>query len=210
MDRLANEDRRGGGSYQTTSIVEWKDNYMPRKIPPHVELGDKNDPPGWNGGSDEMIVMLTYRPVPGHPDQVQFVFDVSANFPYKAPAADLQFEIQRDCKIIFKLDSKLNSRWSKQYYFITGKDRYRHLYGDVDYIDDRTFSVKAKYHTGGGPGDSQSFNLNIDYGQLQDAQGKWSYVPITIDPDVGNPRPPGLRPEISGSITVPLIGTVGE
>lgn len=183
---------------------------MPRKIPPHMPLGGSGEPSGWNGGNDKMTVLLTYKAVPGHPDQIQFLFDVSANFPYREPAGDLQFEIQRDCTVIFELDKKLNSRWSKQYYFITGKRGYRHLYGDVSYIDDLKFSVKAKLNTGGGPADRQSFNLNIDYGQVEDAQGNWSYVPITIDPDVGNPRPPGDRIEITGSIVIPLVGTVDE
>jgi hypothetical protein len=180
---------------------------MARKIPPHVELGDKNDPPGWKGEDRQMTVLLTYRPVTGHPGQVQFIFKVTADFPYKDPPGDLEFEIQQDCTILFKLDEKLNSRWSRKYFFITGKDRYRHLYGDVDHIDDWTFSIKAKYDEGGNPSAKQSFNLNIDYGQFQDASGNWSYVPITIDPDVGNPRPPGLRPDVSGPLIVPFTGS---
>lgn len=183
---------------------------MPRKIPPHMPLGGKNEPLGWNGGPDVLTVMLSYQPVAGFPDQIQFVFKVSANFPYKEPAGDLQFEIQKDCTIRFELDPKLNSRWSEQYYFITGKKTYKHLYGDVEYVDERTFTVKAKYNSAGPNGDRQSFNLNIDYGQVKGTNGKWSYVPITIDPDVGNPRPTGGGSNLVGTKTITLVGTVDD
>ena len=183
---------------------------MSRKLPPHEPLGGQHEPPGWNGGTDEMMVMLTYRNVAGFPDQIQFVFEVCATFPYKEPDGDLQFEIQKDCTIRFILDPRLNSRWSQQYYFITGKKTYKHLYGDVTYVDERTFTVKAKYNVDGPQNDRQSFNLNIDYGQIKDAAGKWIYVPITIDPDVGNPRPPNSRPNIMGSKTIVAVGTVDE
>jgi hypothetical protein len=183
---------------------------MARKIPPHESLGGQQEPAGWNGGADEMTVTLNYKNSAEFPDQIQFVFEVDTTFPYKEPEGDLQFEIQRDCTIRFILHPKLNSRWSKQYYFITGKKPYRHLYGDVALVDERTFTVKAKYNTAGAHNDRQSFNLNIDYGQVKAADGKWSYLPITIDPDVGNPRPPGVGLDIAGPKTIALIGTVEE
>lgn len=183
---------------------------MPRKEPTHVALGDKNSPPGWKGGTDEMQVMLTYEQVLGHAQQLQFLFVVSANFQYKEPAGDLCFEIQRDCTILFEIDKKLNSRWSEQYYFITGKSSYKHLYGCIEHIDERTFKIKAKYDASGPHDGRQSFNLNIDYGQIEHSGGKWSYIPITIDPDVGNPRPPGLRHNINGTVTMPLVCAVDE
>ena len=179
---------------------------MTRTIPQHHGFNTKA-PPGWDGGKNTMTVRLTYKPVAGFPDQVRFIFEVSANFPYSEPANDLGFEIQRDCTIIFSLDPKLNSRWSRQYYFITGKRNYSSLYGDTQLIDDMNFSVKAKYNASGNHNDRQQINLNIDYGQSHDDQGHWSFVPITIDPDVGNPRP-GNGVLIDGPIEAVVIGSV--
>lgn len=182
---------------------------MARIIPVHHRL-NSGPPPHWAGGNDKMYVHLTYVQVPNFPDQIRFIFKVTASFPYKEPSNDLGFEIQRDCTIIFELDQKLNSKWSSQYYFITGKEDHSHLYGDPTFIDNLHFSVKAKYNSTGQDTDRQQINLNIDYGQLQQTSGRWSYVPITIDPDVGNPRPPGLRNDVTGPIKVLVIGAIPD
>ncbi len=180
---------------------------MARKLPQHLELGDKNDPVGWNGGTDRMFITLTYAPVPRDPEQLRFYFEVAANFPYKTPGGDLKFEIQRDCTVEFILADKLDSQWSAIYFMITGKGQYKHLYGDVNLLDKKRFSVKAKFNQNGNPIDKQSFNLNIDYGQGQDASGTPLTVPITIDPDVGNPRPPQMRDNAVLPILVPILGS---
>lgn len=179
---------------------------MARTIPQHHGF-NSSAPPGWDGGDNKMFVKLSFKPVDDFPNQIFFFFEVSANFPYSEPADDLGFEIQRDCTIIFMLDPNLQSRWSRQYYFITGKRNYSALYGDAEFIDDFNFSIKAKFNAAGTNSDRQQINLNIDYGQSHDGQGGWKYVPITIDPDVGNPRPGGGN-LISGPIEKLVVGSV--
>lgn len=84
------------------------------------------------------------------------------------------------------LDPNKKWRWSQQYYVISAKDNYNGIYSDVNIDSDTQFHFFAKYNRNNvhHAKSVHKFNLNIDYEQGSD------WLPITIDPDVGNPRPP--------------------
>jgi hypothetical protein len=177
----------------------------PRRKPPHEPLSS-DCPAGWRGGDRVLEVMLTYAALPHDPATMVFQFVVKPiNYPdYKADPAYLDFGISADCTIRFTLDEKVNWRWSHDYWVISAKEDYRRLYGDVQKISDRSFEFKAKYDEGGNDTTMHHFNLNIDYGQ-----GAKRWLPITIDPDVGNPRPHQLN-MVDGPILIVPSGEVSE
>tara|TARA_R110000796_G_scaffold8843_30_gene29324 strand:+ start:6318 stop:6803 length:486 start_codon:yes stop_codon:yes gene_type:complete len=160
--------------------------------------------------------MLTYEPESPGSEHILFRFEVT---PVNHPAMPsglppLSFLILEDCKVTMLLDPKKKWRWSSQYFVISGKDNYRSVYGDVNIVSDREFYFFAKHNKKNQHHhlDTHSFNLNIDY---QQGNNKW--LPITIDPDVGNPKPPESILEdktiIKGdqkSFFTTLTGTIDE
>jgi hypothetical protein len=177
----------------------------PRVKPPHQPLNSQA-PTHWDGAKRVLEVMLTYAPHPKAPKMMVFQFVVTPiDYPeYTADPEYLNFGISDDCTLRFTLDPKISWRWSKDYWVISSKKDYRRLYGDVKKIGDHSFEVKAKYDANGSLGTLHHFNLNVDYGQGPD---RW--LPMTIDPDVGNPRPPGMV-GVTGPIVIVPSGEVSE
>ncbi|MEN9854930.1 MAG: hypothetical protein RLZZ157_56 [Pseudomonadota bacterium] len=158
---------------------------MTRKLPPHFELATLQgfDLPA---PAPEIIAELTYELDPQDGKTVLFKFNVNYVNHTDIPATlpPMSFVILQDCKVTICLDRNIKWRWSQQYHQISAKEAYGDLYGNVQHVDDYEFCFLAKHNSPLSPSKVQRFNLNIDYQQGD----RW--LPITIDPDVGNPRPP--------------------
>ncbi|OYU51951.1 MAG: hypothetical protein CFE27_08775 [Alphaproteobacteria bacterium PA1] len=184
---------------------------MTKKLPPHFQLAnledfDLTDP------KPEIVVELTYELDPKDGKTVQFKFKVDylnhPDVPESLPP--MSFVVLQDCKITVRLDSTIKWRWSRRYFEISSKADYGALYGGLHSKDDHEFYFFARensseYHKS----TVQSFNLNLEYQQGD----RW--LPITIDPDVGNPRPPKIAEDqtwlkLNGgtSITTTITGTI--
>lgn len=178
---------------------------MARKIPPHLPL-DSEIPHGWDGKDRQLNVTLTYERSTEDSSTMIFKYIVEPKHydEYLHSSDDLQFGISDDCTINFLLAEHIKWRWSKKYFTITSKKNYKKLYGDVKIINAKLFSIKSMYNRNIIDDIVHSFNLNIDYYQ---GDGKW--LPITIDPDIGNPKP-NLVVGQSGSFKSVPSGNVEE
>ncbi len=166
---------------------------MVKKQPPHDNLA-RRSPITWHDGDPELIVTLNYVPESRHSDHMIFKFSVvGKNHPHiPSNLPKLSFQIFVDCKVTIILDQSKKWEWSKIYHGITTKDNCLKLYGGLNYVSPNELYFFAKFNTNNHyhPKDNQKLNLNIDY-----FQGERS-LPITIDPDVGNPLPPELIPTL--------------
>lgn len=161
---------------------------MTRKLPPHFELATLA---GVNlpAPTPEIVAELTYELDPQDGKTVLFKFNVNyinhTNIPATLPP--MSFVILQDCKVTIRLDQNIKWRRSQQYHQISAKEDYGDLYGNVQAVNEHEFFFFAKHNSPESQSKVQRFNLNIDYKQGD----RW--LPITIDPDVGNPRPPNTQ-----------------
>lgn len=185
---------------------------MIKKVPPHVQL-PVIVPPRLPDPKPEIIAELTYEINPLNPKQALFKFNVEYRHhkPIVMPSLPLSFLIFRDCKVTLKLNKSIGWRWSEDYFEITTKANYGTLYGNLTRVDDHVIHFIATYNSTSEHPNEQKINLNIDYLQAK----RW--LPITIDPAIGNPRPPadlpvGIKDEVleSQSFTTILSGTIEE
>jgi hypothetical protein len=121
----------------------------------------------------------------------------------------LDIYIDSDCVIELTLIDK-NWKWSNKFQAITTKKPRSSIYKSLRYIDKRgaevewTPNMTDEYRSirfyallQSGPSIGHGFCLNVDYAMLG---AQW--LPVTIDPDIINPRPGGqlLRSLLGGVI----------
>jgi hypothetical protein len=185
---------------------------MARTLPPHCRLNDKSpDDWSWEENGRELIVVLTAADNLSSGGQMIFQFVViPKNYKdYNADEPnDLRFGIQHDCRVTFVLDSKIRWRWSNQYFVISSKKDYKACYGNIQKIDTKKFQIDVKYNEDCNyiSDAVQKFNLNVDFWQGQDSQYNDLWVPLTIDPDVPNPKPGNFQ-AVSGPICMVIAGS---
>ena len=186
---------------------------MTKKVPPHVKL-PVIVPPRLPDPTPEIIAELTYEINPLNPKQALFKFNVEYRHhkPIVKPPIPLSFMIFQDCKVTLKLSESIDWRWSQDYFEVTTKANYGTLYGNLTRVDDHVIHFIATFNSSSEHPGEQKINLNIDY-----LQAKKRWLPITIDPAIGNPRPPSYVPldndgQVleSQSFTTILSGTIEE
>jgi hypothetical protein len=166
--------------------------------PPHHTIPG-NGPPNFSKVWD---IDVTCYIIPGAADvpvQVFFVKIYRSGAHVEHQMSDFIAAIPGDAEITLKLANfGRTCRWSEQFLAVTAKDDYSSHIGGIRKIGNAiVFKVKAR----SGPEFHHYLNLNVEL-NVGTAGGTPVWKPITIDPDVINPRPPG---RIAGDTMMPLI-----
>jgi hypothetical protein len=105
-------------------------------------------------------------------------------------------DVPEDCTITVNIDPSIHDnapllRMSSEFDVITLKKTKADADSFYDGWDEnqRVFRAKGRPDTAGNPV-KDGFNLNIELYQGKDANGIAAWLPITLDPDIINPKPP--------------------
>ncbi len=169
-----------------------------RSKPPHETIQRKN-PDHWNSSSKDVINITIECNTANNPNiPILFYYDIEyyVNGQISKDKSNLFFDINSDCRVNMQIGDSCKKflRWSKTYYPITGKKRYRRYFGGVKFDkNSKTLSFAVKKRNASLK--VFRFNLNFELFQgigenSETLQKEKIWLPITLDPDVINPRPP--------------------
>jgi hypothetical protein len=165
---------------------------MTRRVPSHEYLSNFS-PPEWRGGDRRLHVGLDYE-YEATTGSLSFKSTVRPeNFGHHPDQPDandngVMCYITADCTVIVTLSVK-PWRLSQRNAVITTKDYFRQYYGNIIVRDEKTFSFEAKLNENeyeGSPASLHSFNINVEFAQPKAGIKPW--IPVSIDPDIRNPK----------------------
>ena len=188
-----------------------------REKPPHCIIADGNPTSGAVNPKWTVDVELVARVDVGVPIRFEFWATYTNTVGKKSGPYPHYFYccVPDDCQMNFSIhsDSKKRVRWSKDFFAITSKYDYSKFYGNIVFNQtSQTVELKALARPSGYDGGPDKFNLNIELyqGQVEDPSGngstKEAWLPMTLDPDVINPKNPPHVEDYDKFAFVPMIG----
>ena len=142
-------------------------------------------------------------------------FYIEINTPFAIKEDDLydklNFAIDKNYLVTLILDVSLDWQWSLKYDAVTMKSKNKN-YGELRYLDGAVWKTKSQIKPGSqitkvrfaarmsndSSNSRHSFSLNIDLMQKNSVpEQRKLRLPITIDPDIINPRPPSQEGDIT-------------
>ncbi len=171
--------------------------------PPHNEI-DERKKNKWDG-QGKYIISTLYWEVNANVngDKIPLIFRLQNTYVGFGKPIDgvyfggMDIHVPADCNIIVNIDMSLFDgkplfRLSDSFDVITAKHNELDApdYYDGWDEDQRMFRAKARTAVSGKPTVKDGFNLNVDIYQGLDDKKSPVWLPVTLDPDVINPKPP--------------------
>ncbi len=179
--------------------------YATKTLVPQNEI-PVSDPPGWKEEGRIITSTLSCKiNADVKSETIPFLF-VLTNV-YKGFNTDdtqdgtysegMNISVCADCTITFRIDATIEKfkdriRFSEKYTALTAKGNLRDwpdYYGGWD-EKNQSLKVRERPEFPGKEPERDGFNLNIDIYQGTDEKGNAIWLPVTLDPDVINPKPP--------------------
>lgn len=184
-----------------------------RLKPPH-EYVSRNGPSNWNGGNN-LIRIIIDCDSSGAEVPLKLLFDIYYEFGgiYENYKHNMFFTIPDDCWVEMSLGQSCKGivDWADGLLPWTGKRNHDSHYGSISF-DETTKVLRFKAKAKRGNPDKHGFNLNLAINQGTGTNPETGQtgqqlppLPVTFDPDVINPRPPGFYAADSNAVFKAIV-----